>query len=187
MKKIGANLIIAIIAIATLIACKSKKAEKGTTEVSERETKKEAGTGATTGLLKISKENWSYNADDNVYYQIGVPYCEDPADENYENLAIFVPRDYFTAEKNDYGTYTCEINTSSKIGDYSADTAPVVMPINTPGYSAQEALTEYSSVKDYTDAGVVYVHAGCRGRDAGAPAGVTDLKAAVRYIRYCDS
>lgn len=53
MKKIGANLIIAIIAIATLIACKSKKAEKGTTEVSERETKKEDGTGATTGLLKI--------------------------------------------------------------------------------------------------------------------------------------
>ena len=111
-----------------------------------------------------------------------MPYCEDPADENYENLAIFVPRDYFTAEKNDDGTYTCEINTSSKIGDYSADTAPVVMPINTPGYSAQEALTEYSSVKDYTDAGVVYVHAGCRGRDAGAPAGVTDLKAAVRYV-----
>jgi len=83
-----------------------------------------------------------------------VSYCEDPADENYENLAIFVPGDYFTAEKNDEGTYTCEINTSSKIGDYSADTAPVVMPINTPGYSAQEALTEYSSVKDYTDAGL---------------------------------
>ena len=40
MKKIGANLIIAIIAI----ACKSKKAEKGTTEVSERETKKEDST-----------------------------------------------------------------------------------------------------------------------------------------------
>ena len=187
MKKIGANLIIAIIAIATLIACKSKKAEKGTTEVSERETKKEDGTGATTGLLKISKENWNYNADDNVYYQIGVPYCEDPADENYENLAIFVPGDYFTAIENSDGTYTCEINTSSKIGDYSADTAPVVMPINTPGYSAQSPLTEYSSVKDYTDAGFVYVHAGCRGRDAGAPAGVTDLKAAVRYIRYCDS
>lgn len=186
MKKIGANLIIAIIAIATLIACKSKKAEKGTTEVSERETKKEDGTGATTGLLKISKENWSYNADDNVYYQIGVPYCEDPADENYENLAIFVPGDYFTASENSDGTYTCEINTNAKVGDYNADTAPIVMPINTPGYSAQAALTEYSSVKDYTDAGFVYVHAGCRGRDAGAPAGVTDLKSAVRYIRYCD-
>lgn len=38
----------------------------------------------------------------------------------------------------------------------------------------------------YTDEGFVYVHAGCRGRDSGAPAGVTDLKAAIRYIRYCD-
>ncbi len=36
------------------------------------------------------------------------------------------------------------------------------------------------------DAGFVYVHAGCRGRDAGAPAGVTDIKAAIRYLRYID-
>ena len=49
------------------------------------------------------------------------------------------------------------------------------------------ALTDYSSsAKTYTDEGFVYVHASCRGRDAGAPAGVTDLKAAVRYVRYCD-
>jgi hypothetical protein len=45
-------------------------------------------------------------------------------------------------------------------------------------------MTEYSSASDYTSAGFIYVHAGCRGRDAGAPAGVTDLKAAIRYIRY---
>ena len=47
-------------------------------------------------------------------------------------------------------------------------------------------MTEYSSVSEYTEAGYIYVHAGCRGRDAGAPAGVTDLKAAIRYIRYND-
>lgn len=41
-----------------------------------------------------------------------------------------------------------------------------------------------SSARTYTDAGFIYVEAGCRGRDAGAPAGVTDLKAAIRYIRY---
>lgn len=69
-----------------------------------------------------------------------MPYCEDPADENYENLAIFVPGDYFTAIENSDGTYTCEINTSSKIGDYSADTAPVVMPINTPSIPHRKLL-----------------------------------------------
>jgi hypothetical protein len=48
-----------------------------------------------------------------------------------------------------------------------------------------DAPTDYvSSSSDYTKAGFIYVNAGCRGRDAGAPAGVTDLKAAVRYIRY---
>ena len=62
------------------------------------------------------------------------------------------------------------------------------MPVNTPGYSAQEALSDYSSeCKNYTSKGFVYVHAGCRGRDEGAPAGVTDLKAAIRYLRYTKS
>ena len=41
-----------------------------------------------------------------------------------------------------------------------------------------------SGAKAYTSAGCIYVEAGCRGRDAGAPAGVTDLKAAIRYLRY---
>lgn len=130
---------------------------------------------------------WLYNADDNVYYQIGIVYCENPANEDYEKLAVFVPGAYMTATENGDGTYTCELNTSTELNGYTASTAPVVMPINTPGYSAQSALTEYKSVTDYTSQGFVYVHAGCRGRDDGAPAGVTDLKAAIRYIRYCDA
>jgi hypothetical protein len=44
---------------------------------------------------------------------------------------------------------------------------PIVMPINTAGYSAQKAPTRYNAkeVKDYTDAGFIYVNAGCRGRE----------------------
>ena len=50
-----------------------------------------------------------------------------------------------------------------------------------------EAPTDYvTDSVSYTSAGFIYVAAGCRGRDAGAPAGVTDLKAAIRYIRYND-
>lgn len=139
-----------------------------------------------TNLSKIDTTKWQYNADDDVYYQIGIAYCENPADTTYETLAVFVPGSYMDASENSDGTYTCSVNTSAKVGSYTAETAPIVMPINTPGYSAMAALTAYSSVKEYTDAGLVYVHAGCRGRDAGAPAGITDLKAAVRYIRYTD-
>ena len=138
-----------------------------------------------TNLPKIDNTAWLYNADDDVYYQLGITYCETPADENYENLAIFVPGAYFTGTENGDGTYTCEINSDSTVGIYTAATAPVVMPINTPGYSAMAPLSSYSSLTSYTDEGFIYVHAGCRGRDHGAPAGVTDLKAAIRYIRYC--
>ena len=127
---------------------------------------------------------WQYNADDKVYYQIGISYCSNPANESYEKLAVFVPADYFEATDNGDGTYTCSLKSDATVGSYTAATAPIVMPINTPGYSAQKALSDYTDVSDYTDQGFIYVHAGCRGRDDGAPAGVTDLKAAIRYIRY---
>ena len=137
-----------------------------------------------TSLSKIDMTKWQYNSDDKVYYQIGISYCSNPADESYEKLAVFVPADYFDAADNGDGTYTCSLKSDTKVGSYTAATAPIVMPINTPGYSAQSALTDYKDVSDYTDQGFIYVHAGCRGRDDGAPAGVTDLKAAIRYIRY---
>lgn len=137
-------------------------------------------------LSEIDMTKWNYNADDDVYYQIGVPYCVSPADESYETLAVFVPGTYLSGSDNGDGTWSCTLSDGSLNG-YTAATAPIVMPINTPGYSAMAALTDYSgSVVSYTDAGFVYVHAGCRGRDAGAPAGVTDLKAAVRFLRFCD-
>ncbi len=167
-----------------MIACGSSAAVEETGSDQKETTVTET---VSTSLSKIDNTKWSYNSDDDVYYQTGISYCADPADESYETLAVFVPGAYMKAADNGDGTYTCEIDESSSINGYTALTAPIVMPINTPGYSAQSALTDYTSVSDYMNAGFVYVHAGCRGRDAGAPAGVTDLKAAVRYIRYCDA
>ena len=139
-----------------------------------------------TSLAQIDMTKWQYNADDDVYYQLGISYCATPADASYETLAVFVPGAYMTGTENGDGTYTCTLSEDGTVNGYTASTAPIVMPINTPGYSAQSPLSKYTSVKSYTDAGFVYVHAGCRGRDSGAPAGVTDLKAAIRYIRWCD-
>ena len=164
----------------TMLACGSGAAS------AEAEDDRQSETEAVTNLPKVDQTAWQYNADDDVYYQIGISYCETPADTAYETLAIFVPGAYMTATDNGDGTYTCEIDPDAVVGAYTAETAPIVMPINTPGYSAMAALTSYASFTSYTDEGFVYVHAGCRGRDAGAPAGVTDLKAAVRYLRYTD-
>ncbi len=141
---------------------------------------------AVTNLDQIDNSKWQYNEEDDVFYQLGIVYCENPADTEYEELAVIVPAAYMNATENSDGSYTCTVSEEGEINGYTASTAPVVFPVNTPGYSAQSPLTEYSSVSEYTSAGFVYVHAGCRGRDAGAPAGVTDLKAAIRYIRYND-
>ena len=160
-------------------ACGSSKDTKtGSSGISSGDVK--------TELSEIDNTRWKYEKNDKVYYQLGISYCASPADKTLEKLAVIVPARYMNAKKNDNGTYTCTLNKKAKVGAYTAATAPIVMPVNTPGYSAQDAMTTYSSVKDYTDKGLVYVHAGCRGRDQGAPAGVTDLKAAIRYLRYND-
>ncbi len=163
-----------------LAACGSSSAGKSKTEDTPQDG------SIVTNLEKIDMSKWMYHSDDNVYYQTGIPYCETPADTAYETLAVFVPGDYFSGTDNGDGTYTCKVNSDANVNGYTAQNAPIVMPIETPGYSAQAALTGYTSLTEYMEAGLVYVHAGCRGRDAGAPAGVTDLKAAIRYLRYTD-
>lgn len=136
-------------------------------------------------LAAIDNTKWQYNQEDDVYWQVQIPYCKTPADSEYETLGIFVPGAYMNGTDNGDGTYTCERNLEGTAGGYTAADAPMVIPVDTPGYSAMAAPTDYvNGVSNYTNAGFIYVKAGCRGRDAGAPAGVTDLKAAVRYIRY---
>lgn len=140
-----------------------------------------------SALAKIDNTKWNYNAEDGVYWQVGVQYCANPADTQYETMGIFVPEQYMNASDNGDGTFTCELNTDAQVGGYTAETAPIVIPVDTPGYMSMKAPTGYvSGAKNYTDAGFIYVNAGCRGRNEGAPAGVTDLKAAVKYVRYND-
>jgi len=145
--------------------------------------------------LTLSTSNWSYDSSNNVYYQIGVTYCTTPASTTYETLGIYVPGEYMSCTQGS-STYTCSINSSGKKGSYTASNAPFVMPINTSGYSAQKAPTSYSynTVSTFLAKGLIYIYAGCRGRYegsetsdsyySGAPWGVTDLKAAIRFLRY---
>ena len=151
--------------------------------------------------LAFDETTWVYDSDNDVYYQIGVQYCAQPAALDYETLAVVVPGAYLTGTYNGDGTYTCTVNPDGTVNGFTAETAPMMMPVNTAGYSAQAAATSYSysSVSAYLDAGYVYVYSGCRGRSngynddgslayaGGAPWGVTDLKAAVRYLRLNNS
>ncbi|MGN0801014.1 MAG: subtype A tannase [Candidatus Faecivicinus sp.] len=143
-----------------------------------------AGAEAGAPVSLIDSAKWQYNEEDDVYWQVGIPYCSAPADLQYETLGVFIPGAYFDAIDNGDGTYTCTVNPEASVGGYTAETAPIVLPVDTPGYAAMPAPTDYvSAASSFTDAGFIYAKAGCRGRDAGAPAGVTDLKAAIRYLR----
>ena len=143
--------------------------------------------------LTLDSAAWRYDATGDVYYQLGLSYVATPQASDYETLGIYVPGAYFTGTDNGNGTYTATINASGAVGSFTAATAPTVLPVNTPGYSAQKPPTEYSydTIKAYMEAGFIYVLAGLRGKDSNsqtysgnAPWGVADLKAAVRYRRY---
>ena len=202
-KKVISSVLVSTLLL-TLIGCgQNDTAEEESPEeesqTEEDETVEEDAT-SNDGALHIDNSAWNYDSDNDVYWQIGVVYCEEPAAEEYESMGIYVPGAYMTGEENDDGTYTCTMDDSGEVNGYNAQTAPIVMPVNTAGYSAQNAPTAYSydGLSSYIDAGMIYVYAGCRGRSngynddgtlaysGGAPWGVTDLKAAVRYIRYND-
>lgn len=155
---------------------------------------------AASSSLHVDNTKWNYDETNDIYYQIGLVYCAKPQATEYESLAVYVPGAYMQGVKNPDGTYTCQINPKAKVGNYTTVTAPVVMPVNTGGYAAQKAPSSYdgTGLSTYLSQGFVYVYAGYRGRnngtnpdgtayDSGAPWGVTDLKAAVRYLRCNDS
>lgn len=148
---------------------------------------------SSSGALAFNPGAWSYDATNDVYYRLDKTYVSKPAAQDYESLAVFVPGTYLAATENSDGTYTATIDPSGSVAGFTAATAPIVLPVNTPGYSAQKPPSSYSydEISSYLDAGFVYVAPGMRGKDSqsdsytgNAPWGVTDLKAAVRYLRY---
>ena len=169
-----------------LAACSSGTSGTGTAST--------GGSGTTAAAtLALNNAKWNHDADNDVYYQIGLSYVASPAAPDYETLGIYVPGAYFTGTDNGDGTRKVEINASGSINGFTPVTAPVVLPVNTPGYASQKPPTQYSydSISDYMAAGFIYVHAGLRGKDpnadsyvGNAPWGVTDLKATVRYLRF---
>ena len=153
---------------------------------------------ATVGQYSLAFDNaaWQYDEANDIYWQVGVVYVANPASLDYETLGIYVPGAYLEATANGDGTYTASVKPDAQVGQFTAATAPYVLPVNTPGYNASQAPTWLADgIANYTQAGMIYLQPGIRGRDnttdsqgqevvGGAPWGVTDLKAAIRYVRY---
>ena len=146
--------------------------------------------------MEFSTNNWSYDRSNNVYYQIKVRYVLDPVSDDYETLGIYVPGEYLSCVEKD-SKYECAVDASGTLNDYTAMSAPIVMPIDASEYEAVKSPGSYNykTASEYVRKGFIYVYVGHRGRiddrerenikyAMGAPWGAVDLKAAVRFIRY---
>ena len=165
-------------------------------EANNREASSQETTAVGQYSLAFDNAAWQYDEANDIYWQVGVVYVANPASLDYETLGIYVPGAYLEASDNGDGTYTASVKSDAQVGQFTAATAPYVLPVNTPGYNASQAPTWLADgIASYTQAGMIYLQPGIRGRDntidsqgqevvGGAPWGVTDLKAAIRYVRY---
>ncbi len=143
---------------------------------------------------------------DGAYVLKDVVYCTNPVDATEECLSIFVPAAYM----QDNGDGTFSVNPEGSVSGvtvtgqeytYTAETAPIYFINGVDAYrSAQSVSNLGEPIKaqsefhnyDYTNSGFVMVSPSCRGGDSDPandgtiPAGIIDLKAAVRFIKYND-
>ena len=165
-------------------------------ETNNQEASSQERTAVGQYSLTFDNAAWQYDEANDIYWQVGVVYVANPASLDYETLGIYVPGAYLEATANGDGTYTASVKSDAQVGQFTAATAPYVLPVNTPGFNASQAPTWLADgIASYTQAGMIYLQPGIRGRDnttdsqgqevvGGAPWGVTDLKAAIRYVRY---
>lgn len=147
--------------------------------------------------LALDADDWNYDEAIDCYWQLGLNYCKKPSTEVYEQLAIYVPGAYFEAEKRGKH-YRCSLAEEGKKGAFTASNAPIVVALNSKDFAGSEAPQTFDpkGLKEYLDAGLVYVYVGFRGRSSGfdsskntyfsggSPWSVCDIKAAIRYLRY---
>lgn len=122
-----------------------------------------------------------------------IPYCAAPEDAAIQRLSVYIPEDYFNGRRvNGYSAQTAPIFLANDVGGYMPghESRPGIKKL--PPYLAPEYST-YDIMSWALMNGCVVVSCGVRGRGMKdphgknigiAPAAITDLKAAVRYLRY---
>lgn len=140
---------------------------------------------ASYASLRLDTAAWTKDETTGAWCLTGVAYCTDPAAPEIETANIYVPAAYL----DETGAQTSRV-----VNGYNAATAPVILANDIGGY-AQSRPSPASRCAAYLAQGYVVVSPGTRGRDTvdangsyvgtGA-AGLVDLKAVVRFLRYND-
>lgn len=150
--------------------------------------------------LTLDKTTWKYDSINNVYYQLGVPYCAKQISQENQKFDIFVPGEYFISKKNNNENYKCEINNKGQRAGYNAESAPIIISIEAEESIEQKTHKKYNyeEISNYINEGYIYIWPGTRGLNEDKKNvsdeeysnaiidGVTDLKALVRFCRFND-
>ena len=142
--------------------------------------------------------NWSYDKKNNIYYQMGIYYCENSLNEENEVFEIYVPGEFLKGEKGNNEKYKCTINKNGVKSKYIAETAPIVLDIESKDCIEQKPHETYNfeNVTKFTNEGYIYIWPCYRGikenqeikndEEYGEAIidGITDLKSVVRFYRY---
>ena len=117
-----------------------------------------------------------------------VVYVANPADIAFEVMNIYIPDEYFNGGTiNGYTAETAPIFFPNKVGGYMP--AQPAAFINAPQGGGGPGGPPSSAVAMALSKGYVVASAGARGRvspKGKAPAGLVDLKAAIRYLKFND-
>ena len=146
----------------------------------------------------FNMKKWEYDEEKNVYYQIGIDYCEKSRINENEKFDIYVPGEYFIGKKNSDGTYNCEINENAEKNGYKPKTSPMIIGIEGNEEGEQKIHTKYNyeEIADYINEGYVYIWPGFRGLKDNNNSnndeeynnaivdGITDLKALIKFCRF---
>jgi hypothetical protein len=135
--------------------------------------------------LSLAGADWSYDEANGAWTLSNVSYCLNPVAPELEAMNIYVPAAYLDADGN---------QTKTVVNGYNAETAPILY-INTVGGYSQSSPSGIAKYTAYLEAGYVVVSPGSRGKETEAedgtytgkaPAGLVDLKAGVRFLKYND-
>ncbi|MCD8134296.1 MAG: hypothetical protein LUE19_10685, partial [Clostridiales bacterium] len=117
----------------------------------------------------------------------GVYTSTEITNTSYQTMLVYIPAAYLIIDED--GNVT-GIDHDAVIGDYTADTAPIIYQNNCAGWNSS---SPGSCSTDYIDEGMIYVSAGARSRNATdesgdyitgkSPTQVVDLKAGVIELR----
>lgn len=130
--------------------------------------------------LKPCRDKWSLDEKHGTWCLEDILYTPTPTTPKFQRLSIFVPKHLMNAD----GSFTEE-----------AKKVPVVFENNSAGYMQMPHVWldgPRCYAQQYLDHGLVYVSAGCRGRESrGAngkrvkgPCALADLKTAIRFLRH---